>query len=193
MAKKLLNNSKREALEGFRNLPDRAQELYWVFKDDAMAYNSWFDECLASINCYCESPIEKIMYLALEIQKSINPKTRDDKNTEVYIEFNPQTKIGNYRVDMNIVAYAYSIGDDEAPVEHIKELIIECDGHEFHEKTKEQVAKNNNRDYELKSMGFDVLHFSGSEIYNDPMECSEKVFGYIFKCLKRMIEEKRNG
>lgn len=63
--------------------------------------------------------------------------------------------------------------------------MIECDGHEFHEKTKEQVIYDNEREYKLKSAGYDVLHFSGSEIYNNPYECAEKTLNYISKNNKK--------
>lgn len=60
-------------------------------------------------------------------------------------------------------------------------LAVECDGHEFHEKTADQVIYGNNRDYDLIMCGFDVIHFSGSEIYNDPFECVKKTIRYIEK------------
>ena len=63
-------------------------------------------------------------------------------------------------------------------------LIVECDGHEFHEKTKDQVEKRNKRDYNLKMQGFDILHFSGSEIYKDPVGCARKCIDYIIALYK---------
>ena len=63
----------------------------------------------------------------------------------------------------------------------IYRLVIECDGHDFHEKTKAQVEKRNQRDMDLKSAGYDVLHFSGSQIYKDPDKCAEDVFEYVIQ------------
>lgn len=60
-------------------------------------------------------------------------------------------------------------------------LVVECDGHEFHEKTKEQVKHDNERDFELKSSGYEVLHFSGSQIYNSPFKCARDVLDFILK------------
>jgi len=64
-------------------------------------------------------------------------------------------------------------------------VCIELDGHEFHERTKEQVAYRNQRDRDLQSDGWMVLHFSGSEMHRDPMACiravavqSRKAFGW---------------
>lgn len=35
--------------------------------------------------------------------------------------------------------------------------------------------------------GYDVIHFSGSEIYNYPEECVEKVFEYLKKNAKTSL------
>lgn len=49
---------------------------------------------------------------------------------------------------------------------------IECDGHEFHEKTKEQAARDKQRDRDLQSLGYRALRFTGSEIWNRPSKCA---------------------
>lgn len=58
-------------------------------------------------------------------------------------------------------------------------LVIECDGHNFHEKTKEQVIRNNERDYDLQLAGYKVLHFSGSQIYESPLSCANDIYNFI--------------
>ena len=68
-------------------------------------------------------------------------------------------------------------------------IVIECDGHDFHEVTKEQVARRNERDYHLKSNGFDVIRFSGSQIYNDPFKCAKEAFEYIFRKCGGLVSE----
>lgn len=49
-------------------------------------------------------------------------------------------------------------------------IAVELDGHEFHEKTKEQVTYRNQRDRDLQAMGWMVAHFSGSELLRNPVE-----------------------
>lgn len=176
----------KKSYEAFNNLPDRAKELYWACKNayiekDGKTILNTLDDELIDIDKECESPIEKIMYLALMIYWQINV------TNGIGIQIIAQEEIGKYRVDFHITAYAL-VGFEKRK-ELSKELIIECDGHDFHEKTKEQVSKNNNRDYELKKQGYEVLHFSGSEIFNKPMLCAGKVFNYIENCFDRMIEE----
>lgn len=50
-------------------------------------------------------------------------------------------------------------------------LAVELDGHEWHEKTKEQVARRNERDRILLGAGWRVIRFSGPEFYADPLDC----------------------
>jgi hypothetical protein len=46
---------------------------------------------------------------------------------------------------------------------------VELDGHEFHERTKAQVAARDRRDRDLAALKWRVLHFSGSELRTNPM------------------------
>lgn len=54
-------------------------------------------------------------------------------------------------------------------------ICVECDGHNFHERTKEQAARDKKRDRELTVAGWQVLRFAGSEIWRDPAGCAEQV------------------
>lgn len=56
-----------------------------------------------------------------------------------------------------------------------EKVIVECDGHEFHERTKEQAAKDRARDRASVMGGYDVFRFTGSELWRDPMGCAEQV------------------
>ncbi len=54
-------------------------------------------------------------------------------------------------------------------------IAVECDGHDFHEKTKEQAAHDKKRDRFLVSQGIIVMRFTGSEIWADPLQCANEV------------------
>lgn len=60
-------------------------------------------------------------------------------------------------------------------------LIVECDGHDFHEKTKIQAQRDKKRDRELILSGYTVLRFTGSEIFKDVDICSWEVIHTISK------------
>lgn len=124
----------------------------------------------------CESPIERIMLEALCLQGWISngafPRINDSVGK--FTTIRPQAQIGSFRVDFLVIP------DDNAP-----SLVIECDGHEFHERTKEQAAKDRSRDRALQSMGLGILRFTGSEIWRDPWRCAVEVEDHIFATLKQ--------
>jgi len=93
---------------------------------------------------------------------------RDDSDSSAGLEFwiTPQAKIGNYRVDF-LLWFKLK--------RHIGGIAVECDGHQYHEKTKEQAARDKRRDREILQSGFPVMRFTGSEIYKDAIACAEQV------------------
>lgn len=82
----------------------------------------------------------------------------------------PQAIISEYRVDFLIW-----IGFGEK----ICGVVVECDGHAFHEKTKEQAARDKRRDREILAAGFAVMRFTGSEIFADSHDCAKQVNGVL--------------
>lgn len=71
-----------------------------------------------------------------------------------------------YVIDIVLAAY----GGTMAPC-----IAIECDGHDYHERTKEQAARDKSRDRQLLRDGWLVMRFTGSEIYNYPRECVAEI------------------
>lgn len=78
----------------------------------------------------------------------------------------PQAKVGNYRVDF-LLWFKLK--------RNIAGIAVECDGHQYHEKTKEQAARDKRRDREILRAGYPVMRFTGSEIYKDAISCAEQV------------------
>ena len=117
----------------------------------------------------CESPIEKmfaaeLFYYYWGSWAHIEHWSKSILNIAVQKEIVCENH--NYRVDFYL---EYTKGEG-------KKIIIECDGHEFHEKTKEQAAKDKKRDRDFVKNGYTVLHFTGSEIYKDAFKCVDEVF-----------------
>ena len=102
-----------------------------------------------------ESPIEELFRAAF-LPKLLDPR---------WIMATQQTVIG-YRVDFTI---SRIYGDD------VVDIVVECDGHDFHEKTKEQAARDKRRDRDLAAEGWTVLRFTGSELWADPFACVQDV------------------
>jgi very-short-patch-repair endonuclease len=84
----------------------------------------------------------------------------------------PQVDVEGYRLDL-VAMHTYN---------GVTNVIgIECDGHNFHEKTKEQVARDKAKDRSLLCAGMPIMRFSGSEIWEDALECANQVIVYLYK------------
>lgn len=92
------------------------------------------------------------------------------------LEIMPQYPVENYRVDFCVGFYAQG---------KFHKVFIECDGHDFHEKTKSQAAYDKKRDRVLQLHADVVLHFTGSEIHNNSIGCQAE----IEKTITRIIEK----
>jgi very-short-patch-repair endonuclease len=79
----------------------------------------------------------------------------------------PQFRIGKFKVDFMVIT---QLGN---------KLVIECDGHDFHEKTKTQAQYDKERDRFLMSKGYTVFHFTGSELYNNFIDIENEIFDYL--------------
>ncbi len=67
-------------------------------------------------------------------------------------------------------------------------IAVELDGHEFHERTKEQVAYRNRRDRVLQRHGWTVLHISGSELVRTNVEALKEVWLCATEQMRRIRE-----
>jgi len=97
----------------------------------------------------------------------------------VHSQVEIKTRKGNkYRADFLINLYRFRSSlteQDDMDLIKITEMIIEVDGHEFHEKTPQQASYDRRRDRELMLAGYFVLRFTGSDVYNNPEQCVEEI------------------
>ena len=111
-----------------------------------------------------ESPIEDLFFIACAAYCEVSHEPlnigRANGRRGVYIQ--PQAHIGQYRVDFLLEQW------DIAPNEIYTPVIVELDGHDFHDKDKRQRSYEKARDRFLTKEGFRVLHFTGSDIVRDP-------------------------
>lgn len=56
------------------------------------------------------------------------------------------------------------VSNDETPAA----VAVELDGHDFHERTKEQASRDKKRDRSLLSKGWTTIRFTGSDVVRDP-------------------------
>lgn len=131
----------------------------------------------------CESPIEQILAIYMERVNLLGIGLYNPFIDVIAIQKQQNIKCGKntYRVDFLITVEYKNQG--------IKGFVIECDGHEFHQKTKEQVEKDNKRTRDLQLKGLEVLRFSGTEIYNRPYKCAREIVNIILSKCEYIKEE----
>lgn len=124
----------------------------------------------------CESPIEQI--LALELGRILDSSILNefgmlsmDKQIECSFT-DKKDKKEKVRVD-----FLVSFFDRDKEIN--EQFVIECDGHDFHDRTKEQAAKDRRRDRYFAKQGIMVIRFTGSEITQDPSWCAREIENII--------------
>lgn len=63
-------------------------------------------------------------------------------------------------------------------------IVIEVDGHDFHERTPAQAQRDRRRDRYLTTHGAAVLRFTGREVWQDARRCAWEVWGFAGRCLR---------
>lgn len=106
-----------------------------------------------------ESPIEQLFHASLTLLWDTLMLPR---GTGLKVE--QQVPIGNYRAD-----FLFTVVKKEGGKANI---VIELDGHDFHERTKEQASRDKARDRWMAANGFEVLRFTGSEVWRNPFKCA---------------------
>lgn len=161
-------------------------------------------ESLAAALTCCESPIEARFLLSLICSCALHDLSivvEDDEGdpifateTTAWMEMKlyvcPQKQLGDHRVDFFLnqvfnnpdieVARMFGKPDPDGPPVIQERLVVECDGHEFHERTREQATRDKNRDRELLNAGYPVMRFTGSEIVLSPLKCSGQIMKWLF-------------
>jgi very-short-patch-repair endonuclease len=92
-----------------------------------------------------------------------------------------QVAVGPYMADFLVTHAIYG---------KVVKIIVECDGHDFHEKTKEQARHDKARDRFLVLQGYRVLRFTGSEIHRDANACAQEVGAVLFSVSTGHIKER---
>lgn len=60
-----------------------------------------------------------------------------------------------------------------------KRFAIETDGHDWHERTPEQAARDKSRDRALTADGWTPLRFTGSEVFTNPDKCAADILKMV--------------
>jgi very-short-patch-repair endonuclease len=165
-------------------------------REQATSEASWKAWCAAKdIDELCQSPIEKLFAASLgqledwemrgftisktqgDVQRTLLENMTSDRDNIEWVGIaTPQYVYGRYKLDFLLTAIFRF--PDETDV-HFLSLAVECDGHDFHERTKEQAANDRARDRELLAAGIPVFRFTGSQIFRTPEKCVDEVERYF--------------
>jgi len=126
-----------------------------------------------------QSPIEEMFAAALYTHMDGFYKKLELHGFDL-IDVQPQQEFSNgikrYFVDFYIVIFSDDLNKGYS-------FVVECDGHDFHEKTKEQAARDRKRERDLIKAGTTVIRLTGSEIYRDPSKSVREVLATIYSVL----------
>jgi hypothetical protein len=159
------------------------------------AYQTWLD--LIEAFEVCESPIERLFLSAVITLESSHcgsfivhgPKSTLNCSAHGFcLHIYPQHQIGDFRTDF-LLRFENEEYPEHAEVGRAKgdpvvkshALVVECDGHDFHEKTKEQASRDKERDRTLQSCGYPVFRYSGSDLHADVFKCARECRNYLVK------------
>ena len=128
-----------------------------------------------------DSPIEDLFWLACHVQcasASVQVNHHIWVGPNQYkrgegIHITPQFCIGKYRADFLIEQEQLSPEGFSTPI------IVELDGHAFHDKDKHQRSYEKARDREFQRSGYKVLHFTGSDVVIDPYKVAFEALSFL--------------
>lgn len=124
-----------------------------------------------------DTPIERLFYCSLYLHTayadmslpwtiSTHPYEQSEPQHETLFLARQATLDGIGRVDFLLTVFSL------VEPRRWHHLIVECDGHDFHERTKEQAANDRSRDRAATLAGYTVMRFTGSELWRDPWGCA---------------------
>lgn len=112
----------------------------------------------------------------------VRRKSVDDYKRVLLIR--PQHRIERYTADFML---DFTWGGQRSVVR----AVVECDGHDYHERTKEQAAHDRQRDRELQNAGYLVLRYTGSEIWKAPVACAASAIDAVDSAHNKLLKSVR--
>ena len=154
------------------------------------------------------SPIERKLYLALKRRYIGNFMNYPDSTallvrkklseiSHILVERGQRSVYQAGEIDYEIDLFFYFEGFTVEGPGNIRGkfpffIAIECDGHDYHEKTKEQAQKDKSKDRALKKKGLPIVRFTGSEITANPDKCAQDIdelMGSHFQKIREILEQ----
>jgi very-short-patch-repair endonuclease len=104
-----------------------------------------------------------------------------------------QWTVGNWRIDFALIGFSdldFPLRDGAEPPSTMLNIVtIEVDGHQYHERTKEQARRDRSRDRKQISFGWAPLRFTGWEVYTDPAACADEALTVFFERQRKVLAD----
>lgn len=111
-----------------------------------------------------------------------------DGEPKGYVCIASDVHVHGYRVDLAVSLSLEEAVDCNTPTPCDPIVLVECDGHDWHERTPQQASRDRARDREiLLKSGLPVVRFTGSEIVRDPDGCAKEVIDLAIDRWRRAV------
>lgn len=116
------------------------------------------------------TPIEQIFYVAYNLYvHEIDLWQNDNSNLFSNLDLIYQKKV-TYENNKYIIDFVINFNNID--------YAIELDGKEYHSSTK-QINYDYQRERDLQNLGYKIIRFTGSQIYNSPFTCIDELFNIL--------------
>ena len=159
---------------------------------------------LMELRGICKSPIEERFLAALWsitgwgcTDKTALDDTgsavawQHDSTAHDHLTIHAQAPVGPYHADFLLSLRIKKGVFLHAPEGVVTQVAIELDGHDFHEKTKVQAAKDKKRDRFFTTSGLTFLRFTGSEVFRDSLACANEALELLNKNVRKQLEQSK--
>lgn len=142
---------------------------------DSMRFD--FERACAQSVEYCEplveSEIELMLLSTFHLASRITAlKVHIGKefpaNGDIHLLITPQFQWKEFRIDFRLQTYDFP-----------DPIFVECDGHDFHERAKEQAERDRSSDRAVQAAGIPILRFTGREIWRDPAHVGAEILDFL--------------
>lgn len=128
-----------------------------------------------------QSPIEQLFEIALVTVIKIVEQECDDFQINgewryIGIKIYPQCEIEKYKADFALFKESHDAVDN---THDYKRVVVELDGHAFHDKDEKQRRYEKKRDRDMQKLGYKVFRYTGSEIVKDPFASAIECVSYL--------------
>jgi very-short-patch-repair endonuclease len=153
------------------------------------------NEAIGALLMLCESPVEQILLATLynywhaDVHSELNrlqflfPGNYPAWSGLFTVCVEPQRTIrtqlgeGRYRVDFYfyLTRFRHHSASPGNSWPEMARLVVEVDGHDFHDRSKAQASYERKRQRDLTLEGYRVVRFTGSDVFNAPDACAEDI------------------